>query len=60
MAVLVSLDDAEDAFLGDHLRAVGAGDGRALIRRQFFGALLRTGRPGRTRPTRCGTRQMPS
>ena len=41
MAVLVALDDAEDALLGQHLRAIGAGHRLALVGRQLVGALRR-------------------
>ena len=49
IAILVSLDDAEDTLLGDQLGAVGTGDRATLIRRQFIGALRRDGasRPDR-------------
>ena len=41
MAVLVALDDAEDTFLGQHLRAIGAGHRLALIGWHLVGALRR-------------------
>ena len=39
MTVLMSLNNSEDAFLGDHLGTVGARDWPALFRCQFVGAL---------------------
>src|SRR5437660_12064253 len=40
MAILVALDDAEHALLGDHLGAVGAGSRLAGFRRHLIDALL--------------------
>ncbi len=41
MAVLMAHGDAEDPFLGQHLRAVGAGHRLALIGRHLIGPLRR-------------------
>ena len=37
--VLMTLDDAEYAFLGDHLGAIGSGDRPSLLRRHLINAL---------------------